>query len=123
VGTISADPGLRRLLGLPAAARSSRADRDGALAVLSAGHRGLFEEIFDIVALGFRPSRPGNYRTVLERLGVTRPDDPLDDLAHAGPEARDIGMRTVLSSGHRPSPSAVSPSGRSDRRSSRRQLA
>lgn len=95
------DPGLRELIGGLPGRRSifTNGSRRHALAVLAAlGLEGLFEEIFDIVALGFRPKPvPATYRTVLQRLGV----EParailLDDLACNLAPARDIGMRTVL---------------------------
>lgn len=95
------DPVLRELIaGLPGR-RSifTNGSRRHALAVLAAlGLEGVFAEIFDIVALGFRPKPdPETYRTVLGRLGV----DPgrailLDDLARNLAPAREIGMRTVL---------------------------
>ena len=94
------DAGLRDLVGGLPGRRSifTNGSRRHALAVLSAlGIEGLFEEIFDIVALGFVPKpAPATYRTVLERLGV----EPgrtilLDDLARNLAPARAIGMRTV----------------------------
>jgi putative hydrolase of the HAD superfamily len=105
------DPGLRELIdGLPGR-RSifTNGSRRHALAVLAAlDLTGLFEEIFDIVALGFRPKPvPATYRTVLERLDVA----PcrailLDDLARNLAPAREIGMRTVLVGRSSPSPAA-----------------
>lgn len=105
------DPGLRQLIaGLPGR-RSifTNGSRRHALAVIAAlGLEGLFEEIFDIVALGFQPKpAPATYRTVLERLGV----EPgrailLDDLARNLAPAREIGMRTVLVGAGATSPSA-----------------
>jgi len=95
------DPALRALIGgLPGRrAIFTNGSRRHALAVIAAlGLGGLFEEIFDIVALGFRPKPdPATYRTVLERLGV----EPartilLDDLARNLAPARELGMRTVL---------------------------
>ena len=83
--------------------------RRHALAVIAAlGLEGLFEEIFDIVALGFRPKPdPATYRTVLERLGVEpRRAILLDDLARNLAPAREIGMRTVLVGPAAPSPAA-----------------
>jgi putative hydrolase of the HAD superfamily len=58
----------------------------------------LFEEIFDIVTLGFRPKPdPATYRTVLERLGAEpRRTVLLDDLPRNLAPARDLGLRTVL---------------------------
>jgi len=105
------DPGLRELIaGLPGR-RSifTNGSRRHALAVLAAlGLEGLFEEIFDIVALGFRPKpEPGTYRAVLARLGVEPPRSILlDDLARNLAPARDIGMRTVLVGPAAPSPAA-----------------
>jgi putative hydrolase of the HAD superfamily len=95
------DPGLRELIaGLPGR-RSifTNGSRRHALAVIAAlGLEGLFEEIFDIVALGFQPKpAPATYRTVLQRLGV-EPSRAilLDDLARNLAPAHEIGMRTVL---------------------------
>lgn len=105
------DPALRDLIGGLPGRRSifTNGSRRHALAVIAAlGLEGLFEEIFDIVALGFRPKpAPATYRTVLERLGV----EPyrailLDDLARNLAPARDIGMRTVLVGQAAPSPAA-----------------
>jgi putative hydrolase of the HAD superfamily len=105
------DPGLRELIdGLPGR-RSifTNGSRRHALAVLAAlGLTGLFEEIFDIVALGFQPKPvPATYRTVLDRLGV----EPcrailLDDLARNLAPARELGIRTVLVGPAPPSPAA-----------------
>jgi putative hydrolase of the HAD superfamily len=95
------DPALRALvLALPGR-RSifTNGSRRHALAVLAAlGLEGAFAEIFDIVALGFRPKpEPATYRAVLERLG-TAPGRVvlLDDLERNLAPARDLGMRTVL---------------------------
>jgi putative hydrolase of the HAD superfamily len=108
---LGSDPGLRELIaGLPGR-RSifTNGSRRHALAVIAAlGLEGLFEEIFDIVALGFQPKpAPATYRTVLQRLGV----EPfrailLDDLARNLAPAREIGMRTVLVGQSSSSPSA-----------------
>ena len=105
------DPGLRELIaGLPGR-RSifTNGSRRHALAVIAAlGLEGLFEEIFDIVALGFQPKpAPETYRTVLERLGA-EPSGAilLDDLARNLAPAREIGMRTVLVGQSSSSPSA-----------------
>jgi putative hydrolase of the HAD superfamily len=98
---LGAAPALRAMIaGLPGR-RSifTNGSRRHALAVLSAlGLEGLFEEIFDIVALGFRPKpEPATYRAVLERLGVAPPNAILlDDLARNLLPAREMGMRTVL---------------------------
>lgn len=80
--------------------------RRHALAVLGAlGLEGLFEEIFDIVALGFRPKPdPATYRAVLDRLGA----EPgrvvlLDDLERNLAPGRELGMRTVLVGSREPS--------------------
>jgi putative hydrolase of the HAD superfamily len=105
------DPGLRRLIGGLPGRRSifTNGSRRHALAVLAAlGLDGLFEEIFDIVALGFRPKpEPETYRTVLARLGA-EPSRAilLDDLARNLAPARDIGVRTVLVGTAEPSPAA-----------------
>ena len=105
------DPGLRRLLGGLPGRRSifTNGSRRHALAVLAAlGLDGLFEEIFDIVALGFRPKpEPATYRTVLARLGA-EPSRAilLDDLARNLAPAREIGIRTVLVGADEPSPAA-----------------
>jgi putative hydrolase of the HAD superfamily len=105
------DPGLRQLLGGLPGRRSifTNGSRRHALAVLTAlGLDGLFEEIFDIVALGFRPKpEPETYRTVLARLGAA-PSRAilLDDLARNLAPARDIGVRTVLVGTTDPSPAA-----------------
>ena len=105
------DPGLRELIGGLPGRRSifTNGSRRHALAVVAAlGLEGLFEEIFDIVALGFQPKpAPATYRTVLERLGGA----PfrailLDDLARNLAPAREIGMRTVLVGPAAPSGSA-----------------
>ena len=95
------DAGLRELIGGLPGRRSifTNGSRRHALAVLSAlGIEGLFQEIFDIVALGFVPKpAPATYRAVLERLGAA-PSRAilLDDLARNLAPAREIGMRTVL---------------------------
>ncbi|HWR97072.1 MAG TPA: pyrimidine 5'-nucleotidase [Candidatus Methanoperedens sp.] len=95
------DPGLRSLIAALPGRRSifTNGSRRHALAVLAAlGLEGIFAEIFDIVALGFRPKpEPGTYRAVLERLGC----EParavlLDDLERNLAPARSLGMRTVL---------------------------
>lgn len=108
---LCADPILRALVASLPGHRSifTNGSRRHALAVLSAlGLEGLFEEIFDIVSLGFRPKPdPETYRTVLDRLGV----EParailLDDLARNLAPARDLGMRTVLVGETAPSPAA-----------------
>lgn len=111
VDYLDPDPGLRELIeGLPGR-RSifTNGSRRHALAVIAAlGLAGLFEEIFDIVALGFRPKPdPATYRTVLERLGV-KPSRAilLDDLARNLAPASAIGMRTVLVGPAAPSPVA-----------------
>lgn len=105
------DPGLRRLIAALPGRRSifTNGSRRHALAVIAAlGLEGLFEEMFDIVALGFQPKpAPATYRTVLERLGV----EPfrailLDDLARNLAPARALGMRTVLVGQSAPSPAA-----------------
>jgi len=105
------DAGLRQLIGELPGRRSifTNGSRRHALAVIAAlGLEGLFEEIFDIVALGFQPKpAPATYRTVLQRLGV----EParailLDDLARNLAPARAIGMRTVLVGPDSPSGSA-----------------
>jgi putative hydrolase of the HAD superfamily len=94
-------PALREMIaGLPGR-RSifTNGSRRHALAVLSAlGLEEIFEEIFDIVALGFRPKpEPATYRTVLARLGVApRRAILLDDLERNLQPARELGMRTVL---------------------------
>jgi putative hydrolase of the HAD superfamily len=108
---LDADPGLRRLVGGLPGRRSifTNGSRRHALAVLAAlGLEGLFEEIFDIVALGFRPKPdPETYRTVLERLGVdARRAILLDDLARNLAPARAIGVRTVLVGTTEPVPAA-----------------
>lgn len=95
------DPGLRELVGGLPGRRSifTNGSRRHALAVIAAlGLEGLFEEIFDIVALGFRPKPvPATYRAVLERLGVEACRTILlDDLGRNLAPARDIGIRTVL---------------------------
>jgi putative hydrolase of the HAD superfamily len=108
---LGADPGLHELIGGLPGRRSifTNGSRRHALAVLAAlGLEGLFEEIFDIVALGFQPKpAPATYRTVLGRLGV----EPfrailLDDLARNLAPAREIGIRTVLVGPAAPSGSA-----------------
>jgi putative hydrolase of the HAD superfamily len=95
------DPGLRSLIAALPGRRSifTNGSRRHALAVLAAlGLEGLFGEIFDIVALGFRPKpEPGTYRAVLERLAAAPADTVLlDDLERNLAPARDLGMRTVL---------------------------
>ena len=105
------DPGLRELIGGLPGRRSifTNGSRRHALAVIAAlGLGGLFEEIFDIVALGFQPKpSPATYHTVLERLGA-EPSRAilLDDLARNLAPAREIGMRTVLVGPSTPSPAA-----------------
>ena len=108
---LDAVPGLRELIGgLPGRrAIFTNGSRRHALAVLSAlGIEGLFEEIFDIVALGFRPKPdPATYRAVLEQLAVeAKRVVLLDDLARNLLPARDLGMRTVLVGSAEPSPDA-----------------
>lgn len=105
------DPGLRSLLaGLPGR-RSifTNGSRRHALAVLAAlGLEGVFSEIFDIVALGFRPKpEPATYGAVLARLG-TVPERTvlLDDLGRNLAPARSLGVRTVLVGARGPSPDA-----------------
>ena len=105
------DPGLRELIGGLPGRRSifTNGSRRHALAVIAAlGLEGLFEEIFDIVALGFRPKPdPATYRTVLGRLGVeARRAILLDDLARNLAPAREMGVRTVLVGPAGPSPAA-----------------
>ena len=105
------EPMLREPIGGLPGRRSifTHGSRRHALAVLSAlGLDGLFEEIFDIVALGFRPKPdPATYRTVLERLGAEPPRAILlDDLERNLAPARDLGMRTVLVGARGPSPGA-----------------
>jgi len=105
------DPGLRELIGGLPGRRSifTNGSRRHALAVIAAlGLEGLFQEIFDIVALGFRPKpEPATYRTVLGRLGVAAGRAILlDDLARNLAPAREMGVRTVLVGPAGPSPSA-----------------
>lgn len=105
------DPGLRALIGALPGRRSifTNGSRRHALAVLAAlDLEGLFEEIFDIVALGFRPKPdPATYRDVLARLDAPAAGTVLlDDLDRNLAPARDLGMRTVLVGGRRPSPAA-----------------
>jgi len=105
------DAGLRALVaGLPGR-RSifTNGSRRHALAVVAAlGLDGLFEEIFDIVALGFRPKPdPATYRAVLERLRVEPPRAILlDDLERNLAPARALGVCTVLVGARGPSPGA-----------------
>jgi putative hydrolase of the HAD superfamily len=93
--------------GLPGAGRASRTVRAATRSRCS-GLAEIFEEIFDIVALGFRPKPdPATYRAVLARLGA----EPgrailLDDLARNLAPARDLGMRTVLVGPAAPAPVA-----------------
>ena len=108
---LGSDPGLRELIGGLPGRRSifTNGSRRHALAVLAAlGLEGLFEEIFDIVALGFIPKpEPATYRMVLERLRVEAARTILlDDLARNLAPARAIGMRTVLVGPAAPSPAA-----------------
>ena len=105
------DPELRELIGGLPGRRSifTNGSRRHALAVIAAlGLAGLFEEIFDIVALGFRPKPdPATYRAVLAHLGaVPQRAILLDDLARNLAPARDIGMRTVLVGQSAPAPAA-----------------
>ena len=120
------DPELRALVAALPGRRSifTNGSRRHALAVLAAlGLEGLFEEIFDIVALGFRPKpEPETYRAVLARLGATPARTVLlDDLERNLAPARAIGMRTVLVGAAAPPPAPTSRSARSgsSRRSSR----
>jgi putative hydrolase of the HAD superfamily len=105
------EPALRMLIDALPGRRSifTNGSRRHALAVVSAlGLDGLFEEIFDIVALGFRPKPdPATYRAVLAKLGA-RPARAvlLDDLERNLAPARELGMRTVLVGASRPSASA-----------------
>jgi putative hydrolase of the HAD superfamily len=108
---LRADPGLRALVAALPGRRSifTNGSRRHALAVLAAlGLDGLFSEIFDIVALGFRPKpEPATYRAVLERLGAAPARAVLlDDLERNLAPARDLGMRTVLVGARGPSPAA-----------------
>jgi len=95
------DPELRKMIGGLPGRRSifTNGSRRHALAVIAAlGLAGLFEEIFDIVSLGFLPKPdPATYRTVLERLGV-EPQRAilLDDLERNLAPAGEMGIRTVL---------------------------
>jgi len=105
------DPELRALVAALPGRRSifTNGSRRHALAVLAAlGLEGLFEEIFDIVALGFRPKpEPATYRAVLARLGATPARTVLlDDLERNLAPAREIGMRTVLVGVRGPAPGA-----------------
>jgi putative hydrolase of the HAD superfamily len=95
------DPGLRALIAALPGRRSifTNGSRRHALAVLAAlDLEGLFEEIFDIVALGFRPKPdPATYRAVLDRLEAAPGRSVLlDDLDRNLAPARELGMRTVL---------------------------
>jgi len=105
---LGAAPALRAMIASLPGRRSifTNGSRRHALAVLSAlGLEGLFEEIFDIVALGFRPKpEPATYGEVLEHLGVA-PSGAilLDDLARNLLPAREMGMRTVLVGADAPS--------------------
>jgi len=108
---LRADAGLRALVAaLPGRCSIfTNGSRRHALAVLAAlGLDGLFSEIFDIVALGFRPKpEPATYRAVLERLGAAPACAVLlDDLERNLAPARDLGMRTVLVGARGPSPAA-----------------
>ena len=105
------DAALRGLIGGLPGRRSifTNGSRRHALAVLLAlGLDGLFEEIFDIVSLGFRPKPdPATYRAVLDRLGAApRRTVLLDDLARNLAPARELGVRTVLVGTAEPSPAA-----------------
>jgi putative hydrolase of the HAD superfamily len=105
------EPMLRELIGGLPGRRSifTNGSRRHALAVLSAlGLDGLFEEIFDIVALGFRPKPdPATYRAVLDRLEAPPGRSVLlDDLDRNLAPARELGMRTVLVGSRSLSPSA-----------------
>jgi putative hydrolase of the HAD superfamily len=105
------DAALRSLIGGLPGRRSifTNGSRRHALAVLSAlGLDGLFEEIFDIVSLGFRPKPdPATYRAVLERLGAEPGKTVLfDDLPRNLGPAKALGLRTVLVGSAEPSPDA-----------------
>jgi putative hydrolase of the HAD superfamily len=105
------DPGLRALVASLPGRRSifTNGSRRHALSVLAAlGLDGLFSEIFDIVALGFRPKpEPATYRAVLEQLEAAPARTILlDDLERNLAPARELGMRTVLVGARGPSPDA-----------------
>ncbi|HEY5999236.1 MAG TPA: pyrimidine 5'-nucleotidase [bacterium] len=108
---LSPDAGLRAVVAALPGRRSifTNGSRRHALAVLAAlGLDGLFSEIFDIVALGFRPKpEPATYRAVLERLHAPAARAILlDDLERNLAPARHLGMRTVLVGAPGPSPAA-----------------
>jgi len=105
------DPALRALVASLPGRRSifTNGSRRHALSVLAAlGLDGLFSDIFDIVALGFRPKpEPATYRAVLEQLeAVPARTILLDDLERNLAPARELGMRTVLVGARGPSPGA-----------------
>lgn len=101
---LAPDAGLRAVLAELPGRRSifTNGSRHHALAVIRAlGLDGLFEEIFDIAALGFRPKPdPATYRAVIARLGAEpRRAVLLDDLERNLAPARELGLRTVLVGG------------------------
>jgi len=105
------DPELRTILAaLPGrrAIFTNGSHRHATAVVRALDLEGIFEAIFDIVSLGFRPKpEPATYRTVLTRLGATAPGTVLlEDLERNLAPARALGMRTVLVGSPVPSPSA-----------------
>ncbi len=108
---LAPDPELRAILAaLPGrrAIFTNGSHRHAAAVVRALDLEGVFEAVFDIVSLGFRPKpEPETYRTVLARLGVPAGSTVLlEDLERNLAPARDLGMRTVLVGSAVPSPSA-----------------
>jgi putative hydrolase of the HAD superfamily len=108
---LGADPQLRGMLAaLPGrrAIFTNGSHRHATAVVRALDLEGVFERIFDIVSLGFRPKpEPATYRTVLSRLGAPAARTVLlEDLERNLAPARALGMRTVLVGAESPSPSA-----------------
>ena len=108
---LAADPELRTILAaLPGrrAIFTNGSHRHATAVVRALDLEGLFEAVFDIVALGYRPKPdPETYRTVLTRLGAApRHTVLLEDLERNLAPARELGMQTVLVGAATPSASA-----------------
>jgi putative hydrolase of the HAD superfamily len=104
---LAPDPELRAILAALPGRRAifTNGSHLHALAVVRAlGLEGVFEQIFDIVALGFRPKPdPETYRAVLAALAAAPGDAVLlEDLERNLVPAREMGMTTVLVGARRP---------------------
>ena len=108
---LAPDPELREILAaLPGrrAIFTNGSHRHAVAVVRALDLAGVFEEVFDIVSLGFRPKPdPATYRTVLGRLGAAAGESVLlEDLERNLAPARALGMCTVLVGASSPSRSA-----------------